>query len=78
MKIKACCQTCMFSREGIVSGSKVLECHFNAPQVLSGSGTGWSPQLFPMVFSDNWCGKFEVNQNLLKENGNASEEANKE
>ena len=36
-----------------------LECRRHAPQMLSGSGTGWSEQLFPFVRTDDWCGEFQ-------------------
>jgi hypothetical protein len=35
------------------------ECRKHAPQMLSGSGTGWSDKLFPFVKPDWWCGEFE-------------------
>lgn len=35
------------------------ECRCYAPQCLSGSGTGWSSQLFAITYEDDWCGEWE-------------------
>jgi hypothetical protein len=33
-------------------------CRRYAPIMLSGTGTGWSDQLFPRVDDNYWCGEF--------------------
>jgi len=37
-----------------------FECRKHAPTLLSGSGTGWSSQLFPFVHTDDWCSEFDL------------------
>ena len=39
---------------------KRFQCRRFAPRMLSGSGEGWSNQLFPVVREDDWCGEFEM------------------
>ena len=36
------------------------ECRRYAPQILHGSGTGWSDKKWPTVKQDDWCGEFEA------------------
>lgn len=35
------------------------ECHFNAPQIVSGSGSGWSDQSWPIVQPNDYCSEHE-------------------
>ena len=57
------CKYCyFFNKDGYVdildSNNVKNECRRYAPQMLSGSGTGWSNQLFPNVKESDWCGEF--------------------
>ena len=51
------CTNCIFSGTEIISGEKAMVCKRYAPRIISGSGTGWSGQIFPVVSSDEWCGE---------------------
>lgn len=35
------------------------ECRRYAPRMISGSGTGWSDQLWPEALPEDYCGEFE-------------------
>ena len=59
-KRKVACYNCRYFRitnEG--TEEQVFECRRYAPHVLSGSGTGWSKQLFPYIYADDWCGEYK-------------------
>ena len=45
------CKTCHFSK----IYNENMECHYNAPQQVAGSGTGYSAQLWPHVLETDYC-----------------------
>jgi len=53
------CLNCRFSGVDNIDGFKALVCRRYAPRILSGSGTGWSKQNFPVISTDVWCGEYE-------------------
>jgi hypothetical protein len=58
------CKYCyFFNKDGYVdvldSSNIKSECRRFAPRIFSGSGEGWSNQLFPHVKETDWCGEFE-------------------
>lgn len=48
------CEVCYFS-EPIKDVDFDVECRFNAPQCLHGSGSGWSDQKWPVMRNTEWC-----------------------
>ena len=46
------CLWCMANKEK-------HECHFYAPQITSGSGTGWSNQNWPFIGIDDYCSEWK-------------------
>ena len=57
------CKNCKFWKRGtnISDGEKVIEgglCLRHAPTMLSGSGSGWSDQLWPATKPTDWCGEY--------------------
>lgn len=42
-----------------VADLEYLECRRYAPRMFSGSGEGWSNQLFPHMKNSDWCGEFQ-------------------
>lgn len=62
------CSTCEFhlalGDEPEDPTTRILECRKHAPTVISGSGTGWSDRLWPYVSYKDWCGDWELEQNL--------------
>lgn len=57
--ITASCINCRFKGIDVVGGYKALTCHRYAPRMISGTGTGWNGQLWPVVATDTWCGEYE-------------------
>lgn len=60
------CKECRFCHieevhTGIAGGGmrEEFQCRRHAPQIIHGSGTGWSDRLFPEVQHDTWCGEYE-------------------
>lgn len=51
------CFNCIWAK-GVGSVVNPLECHYNAPRIISGSGTGWSDQNWPKVKTDDYCSKW--------------------
>ena len=49
------CDSCFWGRPFC---DKKIECHFNAPTVLHGSGTGWSDDKWPTVKYDDYCSEY--------------------
>ncbi|MFZ2992622.1 MAG: hypothetical protein WA061_02795 [Microgenomates group bacterium] len=47
-------------------------CRRYAPHTLSGSGTGWSGQLFPIVNENGWCGEWVCHEHEWKETEDSS------
>ena len=66
MKKWQICKNCMYFTFDFIKQyqtneeDKRFQCRRNAPQILCGSGTGWSGQLFPIVRENDWCGQYEV------------------
>jgi hypothetical protein len=54
---KNTCTNCFFSGTEIISGEEAMVCKRYAPRIISGSGTGWSGQNFPVVSSNELCGE---------------------
>lgn len=53
------CENCIYVFADVDDSNKgVLECRYNAPQMLSGAGAGWSDQLWPYVEPTQWCGQW--------------------
>jgi hypothetical protein len=62
MKSNEICDNCIFFTIDVIdeNGSEIYsQCRRHAPRMLSGSGEGWSSQLFPKVKHTFWCGEFE-------------------
>lgn len=55
------CRFCnIFVRKSSVDGeTRILECRRHAPRMFSGSGEGWSGQLFPEMSDEDWCGEWQ-------------------
>ena len=62
------CKNCKFFAVDIIEqqyphnhpdAPKFPQCRRFAPRIISGSGEGWSSQLFPKVEETFWCGDFE-------------------
>jgi len=64
MRTKGSCSACWFSNitKDEERDEVYLECRKHAPTILSGSGTGWSHQLFPKVKAEYWCGEFKSHE----------------
>ena len=65
------CMNCInFERDGYIDPldptHKGHECRRYAPRMFSGSGTGWSGQLFPLVKEMDWCGEFYPTEEAYK------------
>lgn len=52
------CTTCYYSDESVNYGEPVLICRRRAPQIVHGTGTGFSTQKFPIVSEVDWCGEY--------------------
>jgi hypothetical protein len=54
------CSTCFYIQNirDETTGEPKAECRRHAPQMLSGSGSGWSNQLWPYVKPTDWCGEW--------------------
>jgi len=62
MKANEICKNCKFFTVDTIDpqyDEKFSQCRRHAPQMLSGSGEGWSGQIFPKVKETYWCGEFE-------------------
>lgn len=60
------CKNCRFFTFDFVEqyvttgeNNKRFQCRRFAPRMFSGSGEGWSNQLFPVIREEDWCGEFE-------------------
>ena len=65
------CMNCIhFNKDGYVdildSSNIESECRRYAPRMFSGSGEGWSNQLFPCVKETDWCGEFYPTEEAYK------------
>ena len=61
-KIKASCQTCVFSRTNDYAIT-YMECHRYAP-IYDSQATVYS--MFPSVLPSDWCGEYELDTNLIE------------
>lgn len=60
-ELEKICRNCKFytvDKIELTIIDKYPQCRRYAPRMLSGSGTGWSGDLFPKVDETFWCGEF--------------------
>ena len=61
MSIYIKCKDCIYSKKNTKKDlendyKKAYQCRIRPPQIIHGTGTGWSNQQFPDMNADDWCG----------------------
>jgi hypothetical protein len=51
-----------------IRGNRRGLCRLHAPTILSGTGTGYSSELWPTTLAKDWCG--ELKPRVQENNGN--------